>query len=291
MKAVMQALRDEMDSSSSDEDEETSEHDAEEPELDAEAVEGMTVVKLRNALESRGKDSTGLKAELKARLLECIDSQSPTVVLMEDLTGVKVPKPAEPVVLSANGCAYGASCISTSPTMTLEPCAMCGIGVHHMCMTSHVLLGSWIGGRPNTTGINESKVCLDCALLCGVVQKKVGMNLVEQYTKQVAELPKPTPRVVTTLLTSKSLKFWTHASNDLCETCNMGGDLLSCSYCNVSYHNDAPCLDESQVIAASLRNSELYEWPCPNFKDAVDAHKRKGLVPNTTAGENKKRRK
>jgi hypothetical protein len=51
VKAVVQALRDEMDSSSSDEDEETSEHDAEEPELDAEAVEGMTVVKLRNALD------------------------------------------------------------------------------------------------------------------------------------------------------------------------------------------------------------------------------------------------
>ena len=211
---------------------------------------------------------------------------------MEDLTGVKVPKLAEPVVLSATGCAYGASCISTSPTMTLEPCAMCGICVHHMCMTSHVLLGSWIGSRPNTTGIDESKVCLDCALLCGVVQKKVGMNLVEQYTKQVAELSKPTPRVVTTLLASKSLKFWTHASNDLCETCSMGGDLLSCSYCNLCYHNGAPCLDESQVIAVSLRNSESYEWPCPNcFKDAVNAHKRKGLAPNTAAGGNKKRRK
>ena len=55
MKAVMQALRDEMDSSSSDEDEETSEHDAEEPELDAEAVEGMTVVKLRNQGEGTGR--------------------------------------------------------------------------------------------------------------------------------------------------------------------------------------------------------------------------------------------
>ena len=89
----------------------------------------------------------------------------------------------------------------------------------------------------------------------------------------------------------KSLKFWGHGSNDLCETCNSGGDLLSCSYCNVSYHNDAPCLDESQVIAASLRNSESYEWPCPNCKDAVNAHKSKGLLPNTTAGGNKKRRK
>ena len=70
----------------------------------------------------------------------------------------------------------------------------------------------------------------------------------------------------------------------------MGGDLLSCSYCNVSYHNDAPCLDESQVIAASLRNSESYEWPCPNcFKDAVRAHERKKLVPNPGVGKKKRK--
>ena len=144
--------------------------------------------------------------------------------------------------------------------------------------------------RPNTTGINELKVCLDCGLLCGVVQEKVGLNLVEQYTKQVTELPKPTPRAVTTLLASKSLKFWTHESNEVCETCDMGGDLLACSYCNVSYHNEAPCLAESQVIAASLGNSESYEWPCPNcFKDAVRAHERKKLAPNPGVGKKKRK--
>ena len=118
------------------------------------------------------------------------------------------------------------------------------------------------------------------------------MNLVEQYTNQVTELTEPTPRAITTLLASKSLKFWGHGSNDLCETCNSGGDLLSCSYCNVSYHNEAPCLDESQVIAASLKNSRSYEWPCPNcFKDAVRAHQRKKLAPKTTTGASKKKRK
>ena len=109
-----------------------------------------------------------------------------------------------------------------------------------------------------------------------------------RHARTRSERPQ-TPRVVTTLLTSKSLKFWTHASNDLCETCNMGGDLLSCSYCNVSYHNDAPCLDESQVIAASLRNSESYEWPCPAcFNAGVKAHQRKKLAPNPAAGGGKK---
>ena len=91
----------------------------------------------------------------------------------------------------------------------------------------------------------------------------------------------------------KSPEFWGHGSNDLCETCNSGGDLLSCSYCNVSYHNEAPCLDESQVIAASLKNSRSYEWPSPNcFKDAVRAHQRmKKLAPKTTTGASKKKRK
>ena len=85
---------------------------------------------------------------------------------------------------------------------------MCGIVVHHICMNEHCLLAPWIGSHPNTTGIDEGKVCLDCALLCGVlVQEKVGMNLVEQYTNHVTELTEPTPRAITTLLASKSLKF------------------------------------------------------------------------------------
>ena len=50
-------------------------------------------------------------------------------------------------------------------------------------------------------------------------------------------------------------------------TCpNSGGDLLSCSYCNVSYHNEAPCLDESQVIAASLKNSRSWKYVVDKIK-------------------------
>ena len=117
------------------------------------------------------------------------------------------------------------------------------------------------------------------------------MNLVEQYTNQVTDLTEPTPRAITTLLASKSLKFWGHGSNDVCETCNMGGDLLSCSFCNLSYHNEAPCLQESQVITDSLKSSESYEWPCPDwFKAGVKAHQRKKLAPNTAAGGGKKRK-
>ena len=69
VRVVIQAMRNELESSS--DEGEDSPDEAEEPaKLDAEAVEGMKVGELRKELESRGEDSTGLKAGLKARLLE-----------------------------------------------------------------------------------------------------------------------------------------------------------------------------------------------------------------------------
>ena len=55
---------------------------------------------------------------------------------------------------------------------------------------------------------------LDCALMCGVVQKKVGHNLVALYTDQVEDYSKPSPLNVTALMVSGSLKKWAHESND-----------------------------------------------------------------------------
>ena len=241
----------------------------------------MNVTELRTELQARSKDTTGLKSELKARLIACLAPESPDTILVEDLSEIDMPKPLDPGTLSATGCAYGPACVSTSQTTTKHACDVCGINLHHMCMSGHPLLKCWVAGRldgqtsDQVNGINESMACLDCALLCGVVQNKVGMNLVKKYTDQVTVFTKPTPRVVTTLLASKSLKIWPgdHGSNDVCETCNLGGDLLSCSFCNVSYHNEAPCLQESLVIPVSLMNSESYEWPCPTcFKQAVNTH-------------------
>ena len=83
-----------------------------------------------------------------------------------------------------------------------------------------------------------------------------------------------------------------NGSNDVCDTCNLGGDLLSCSFCNVSYHNVVPCLPESLVIPASLVISESYEWPCPScFKQAANTHQRKKLAPNPKAGGGQRKRK
>ena len=77
--------------------------------------------------------------------------------------------------------------------------------VHDRTLPARIL--DWWPPQHSRSGIDEGKVCLDCALLCGVVQNKVGMNLVEQYTNHVTELIEPTPRAITTLLASKSLKF------------------------------------------------------------------------------------
>ena len=57
--------------------------------------------------------------------------------------------------------------------------------------------------------------------------------------------------------------------NDVCETCNAGGDLLSCSWCNVAYHNTTECLRDGKLGSAAMA-SESFEWACPScFKSAV----------------------
>jgi len=100
--------------------------------------------------------------------------------------------------------------------------------------------------------------------------------LVEAYTAQLEQFDKPSPLVVTTLILSKSLQPWVHDTNTKCEVCNMGGELVSCSFCNVAYHNT--CL--SEPISKSLLASESYQWSCAEcFKEAVRSHKRKKVLP------------
>ena len=76
---------------------------------------------------------------------------------------------------------------------------------------------------------------------------------------------------------------------ELCEGLKLGvkaGNIESCNRLVL-----APCLDESQVISASLQDSESYEWHCPSyFKDAIKAHQRKKLAPTTAGGGRRKRK-
>ena len=39
-----------------------------------------------------------------------------------------------------------------------------------------------------------------------------------------------------------------------------GGDLLSCSFCNLVYHNKVGCLPKKWVISNELLNSSSCEW-------------------------------
>ena len=58
-------------------------------------------------------------------------------------------------------------------------------------------------------------------------------------------------------------------ANERCESCNKGGDLLACSFCNVVYHNTPACLGSNVLCEAAIANED-YEWACPKcFKIAV----------------------
>ena len=112
------------------------------------------------------------------------------------------------------------------------------------------------------------------------------------YTDQVTDFVAPTPLFVATLLTSKSLQFFNHgeeATNARCQTCDIGGDLLSCSFCNIVYHNKTGCLPKEWVISEELLNSS-YEWPCPEcMKKGVKMHQRKKVKPATMLAAGQKR--
>lgn len=77
--------------------------------------------------------------------------------------------------------------------------------------------------------------------------------------------------------------------NDVCEACDLGGELIACSFCNVAYHNNDACLGED-VVPEARAESASYEWPCPEcFKAGKKTHSRKKLAPNRAA--NRKRRR
>ena len=49
-------------------------------------------------------------------------------------------------------------------------------------------------------------------------------------------------------------------TNDVCEVCSSGGDLLQCDYCNAAWHNELACLKGSPQ-ATSENDGDL--WACP----------------------------
>ena len=108
--------------------------------------------------------------------------------------------------LSSSWCSYGGSCIGFE-------------GVEAVCM--HGVRCEYappLYGRPqppqgvgSVGDIDVTYACLDFALMCGVIQGKVAPDQIKPYTDQVTDFTAPTPLVVATLLTSKSLQFSTTA--------------------------------------------------------------------------------
>ena len=68
--------------------------------------------------------------------------------------------------------------------------------------------------------------------------------------------------------------FPADGSNDSCEKCNKIGDLLSCSFCNLVFHNKIDCLPQDYVLSASLLASPYFSFSCPDcFLEAVKRHR------------------
>ena len=53
--------------------------------------------------------------------------------------------------------------------------------------------------------------------------------------------------------------FWEAATNSRCEACSRGGDMLSCSWCNLVYHNTEACLGGSVLHSPALDSENLSE--------------------------------
>ena len=67
---------------------------------------------------------------------------------------------------------------------------------------------------------------------------------------------------------------------------------LSCSFCNLVYHNKRGCLPKKWVISNELLNSSSYEWACPEcVKKGAQMHQRKQVTPAGAVVAGKKRRR
>ena len=150
---------------------------------------------------------------------------------------------------------------------------MCGATFHHFCSTEHLILKDFIGN------IGMSRACFDCALLAGLVQKKLAPQLVMPYYDQLKDWKGApvTPLTLGALLATKSLRLsaacilakrsrlvGVSAKCKLGKKCKDGGRLLACCFCVSFYHNTAACLGAESVLPTSLlTEAPSFMWACP----------------------------
>ena len=167
----------------------------------------------------------------------------------------------------ASGCVYGSQCGYGRFAGQLDPCGFCGRNVHVACMRRHPLLSGWLDKRDRVAK------CFDCALYNGVMFETASPAVYKPYYEQIDWRNRDVKQSSLTLGALWALELLTPygdaGANERCESCNKGGDLLACSFCNVVYHNTPACLGSNVLCEAAIANED-YEWACPKcFKIAV----------------------
>ena len=94
---------------------------------------------------------------------------------------------------------------------------------------------------------------------------------------------------VLTLIKGRFLSLWTSAHNSRCESCDEGGDLVLCSFCNCAWHDG--CLKSDGGILAATRaryEEDGADWPCKEcFENATTRQRARSASVNI--GKNSKR--
>jgi len=174
----------------------------------------------------------------------------------------KIAKIPELGSWAGSGCRFGPQCSEKDASVPLgDGCKMCGATFHHLCSTEHLILKDFIGD------IGMSRACFDCALLAGLVQKKLAPQLVMPYYDQLKDWKgaRVTPLTLGALLVTKSLRLsaacilakrsrlvGVSAKCKLGKKCKDDGRLLACCFCASFYHNTAACLGVENVLPTSL---------------------------------------
>ena len=85
------------------------------------------------------------------------------------------------------------------------------------------------------------------------------------------------------------LSLWKLTTNDECEHCSFGGDVLTCSFCNLAWHNTTVCL-RGAPLARSEDNED--HWACPPCWGHATRRHAKGPKRKAAGGDDarKKRR-
>jgi hypothetical protein len=179
-------------------------------------------------------------------------------------------------------CSFGDFCNENGSASQghLLSCQVCELRLHRSCRDSNrmlpaAVLSAWV------QKLNVSTTCFRCSTMCGALQRLPEAVNQDSVYRQIRwqEPLRPDPLSIAALLSSRSLQLYSQGSNELCETCDLDGDLLECSFCNLVFHNTTECLGDL-LLPAPLLQSQAYTWCCsPCLKEAVVKHKRTMLVP------------